>query len=170
MAKKRHSRSKPPKAQLWLRWILLGLGLIALVAVFVPKLGQKASIPCANSISCIKDLTGEYEAGKDSTFMGREVVAPLYVAQNLQKQRVLGDTTGNKHIFVDLSTQNLTAYEGDKLVLSFPISSGKWGKTPTGDFRIWIKLRYAHMEGGSGSDYYNLYNIPYTMFYYNNEV
>src|SRR6266568_572351 len=66
---------------------------------------------CANSISCIKDLSS---------------------------QAVLGDTTsnGNKHIYVDLSSQHLYAFEGNNLVYNFLISSGKWYPTPTGDFMI----------------------------------
>jgi lipoprotein-anchoring transpeptidase ErfK/SrfK len=83
---------------------------------------------------------------------------------------VLGDTTAPKHIYVDLTNQKLYAYEGDKVVMSFMVSTGKWNHTPTGDFKIWIKLRYTRMTGGSGADYYNLPNVPYTMFYYNDQV
>ncbi len=54
----------------------------------------------------------------------------------------------------------------------FLISSGKWGKTPTGDFMTWIKLRSTRMTGGSKAigTYYNLPNVPFVMFYYNNEI
>lgn len=171
MAKKKKVKKKLPKPQMWLRWILLGLGLFSLIAVlFVPKLTKNPSLPCANSISCIKDLTGDYVPGQEGTFMGKKTSPPSYVADSLSGKRVLGDTASNKHIFVDLSTQKLTAYEGEKVVYSFPVSTGKWGKTPTGDFRIWIKLRYTRMEGGSGNDYYNLPNVPYVMFFYNSEI
>lgn len=159
--------SKNPQKSTFLVLLCL-VGILA--SIFVLGMIKKSTQPCANSISCIKDLTGEYVPNKESTFQGRIISPPSYIAQNPVPERVLGSSSGNKHIFVDLATQTLRAYEGNKVVFSFLISSGKWGKTPTGDFRIWIKLRNAHMEGGSGADYYNLYNVPYTMFFYNNEV
>jgi lipoprotein-anchoring transpeptidase ErfK/SrfK len=64
------------------------------------------------------------------------------------------------------------AYEGDQQIYNFLISSGKWGRTPTGNFRIWIKLRYTKMEGGSKAlnTYYYLPNVPYVMYFYNDEI
>jgi lipoprotein-anchoring transpeptidase ErfK/SrfK len=48
------------------------------------------------------------------------------------------------------------------------VSAGKWAPTPTGDFRIWIKLRYTLMHGGSKElhTYYYLPNVPYTQYFY----
>lgn len=152
-------------------WALSAI-LIVGISVFSFFLLHKSISICANAISCVGDLTGEFQPDQGSTFMGRSVRLPAALADLAKPKRVLGDTTATKHIFVDLSTQMLTAYEGSNVVLSFPISSGKWRATPTGDFHIWVKLRYAHMEGGNHSDgtYYNLYNVPYTMFFYNDEV
>lgn len=83
--------------------------------------------------------------------------------------QVLGDTTSSKRIEVDLTAQRLYAFEDNKLVFNFLISSGKWGRTPTGDFKIWIKVLSQKMEGGSKllGTYYNLPNVPYVMFFYN---
>lgn len=107
--------------------------------------------------------------------MGKKVQAPELsesTAYALEEtQNVLGDTTEDyKHIYVDLTNQKLSAYEGNSKVYEFPISSGKFGRTPTGDFRVWIWLRYTRMSGGSGAGYYNLPNVPYTMFFYNSAV
>ena len=142
------------------------------LAVLVLGINGPAPTTCANSISCAKDLTGSFEPGKASQFMGQSVPLPPSVPENTGLETVLGASTGAKHIYVDLSTQRLTAYEGSKLVFLFPVATGKWGKTPTGDYTIWVKLRYTHMEGGNKDDgtYYNLYNVPYTMFFYNSEV
>ncbi len=159
------------KTTFWFNlWLLLfALSMLLLVmSFFLGKWGKP--LACANSISCIKDLSGKYEVGKKSTFLGQTIVSPKFLAEENVGSKVLGATAGDKHIFVDLATQTLRAYEGDKLIMTFPVSTGKWGKTPTGDFRIWIKLRYAHMEGGAGADYYNLYNVPYTMFFSNDQV
>jgi lipoprotein-anchoring transpeptidase ErfK/SrfK len=85
----------------------------------------------------------------------------------------LGETTADaKRIYVDLTNQKLLAYENNTLVYEFPVSTGKYGTTPTGDFRIWIKLRYTRMKGGSRElgTYYDLPNVPYTMYFYNDKI
>lgn len=87
---------------------------------------------------------------------------------------VLGSSSEKKvkRIEVDLTNQKLYAFEGNKKKYSFSISSGKWFPTPTGEFRIWIKLKYANMKGGSKDigTYYDLPNVPYTMYFYNQNV
>ena len=66
-------------------------------------------------------------------------------------------------IEVVLSTQTLNAYEGDRLVRSWKVSTGlPRTPTPVGDFRIWVKLRYDDMEGPG----YYLPNVPYVMYFY----
>jgi len=82
---------------------------------------------------------------------------------------ILGQTTANKRIEIDLTNQRLYAYEDNNLVYNFLISSGKWARTPTGTFQIWTKLRYSKMEGGSKAinTYYYLPNVPFTMYFYN---
>lgn len=99
--------------------------------------------------------------------MGKRVTPPKFVADDMVSRRVLGQTTEPKHIYVNLAVQKLQAFEGDKVVLEFPVSTGKWSRTPTGVFKIWVKLRYTRMSGGNPSDgtYYNLANVPYTMFF-----
>lgn len=149
--------------------LLLALGVL-LFAINVAKKVISEPTACANSISCLGDLSGKYEEKKQGTFMGRVVTPPTYIADSSIGSSVLGTTAKEKHIFVDLSTQSLKAFEGDKLIYTFPVSTGKWAETPTGDFKIWVKLRYTRMEGGSGSTYYNLPNVPYTMFFYSGEV
>ncbi len=129
-------------------------------------------LPCANSISCITNLSGKPEKADTGIFMNKIVTVPQ-ITDPPQLPRVLGESTpDNKHIYVDLTNQRLLAYDGENLVYTFLVSTGKWGKTPTGDFRIWIKLQATRMTGGNKSlgTYYNLPNVPYTMFFYNDEV
>lgn len=77
-------------------------------------------------------------------------------------------TTG-KWISVDLDHQRAFAWEGDRLIKSFLISSGK-ARTPTvtGVFRIWGKIAAQTMEGGSraAGDYYNLPNVQWVQYFY----
>ena len=164
MARKKVSK-KQKKVQARLL-IILGMGIVLGLGFFVPKMSGLFP-SCANSISCIKDLSGAYEPGQEGVFLGKKVVPPSYMADKQSQKPVLGVTTEEKHIFVDLATQTLTAYEGGKLMFTFPVSTGKWGRTPTGDFRIWVKLRNTRMSGGNTAlgTYYNLPNVPYTMYF-----
>jgi lipoprotein-anchoring transpeptidase ErfK/SrfK len=109
------------------------------------------------------------------SFHGSYFTAPhdAPVAVNQEKTNVLGATTNpNKRIEINLTNQQLYAFEGEKKIYEFPISSGLWGKTPTGEFRIWIKLRYTRMTGGNKAwgTYYDLPNVPFTMFFSNAAV
>lgn len=135
---------------------------------------NKQQNSCANSISCIKDLSGLYkENEKEAVFMGEKLPVPQQIAKSKEEERILGERTGaNKHIYIDLTKQMLYAYQDGNLVMSFPVSTGKWGRTPTGDFNIWVKLRYTTMAGGNPAigTYYNLPNVPYVMFFYNDVV
>lgn len=117
-------------------------------------------------------LTGLYDFSKtQAIFNDTPVSLPRYLAQENTTAQVLGETNIGKRIEIDLSNQKLYAYEGDNKVFEFFISSGKWNKTPKGVFKIWIKLRYALMTGGSKAlgTYYYLPNVPYTMYFYNQE-
>jgi len=67
-------------------------------------------------------------------------------------------------IDINLSTQRLSAYDGDKKIKSFLVSTGLWGTpTVTGRFRVYVKYVATLM---SGPGYY-LPNVPYTMYFYN---
>ena len=132
---------------------------------------------CANSISCINDLSGKKTAENTGVFMGKKVTAPPLPEESEMAidnaRNVLGNATGDvKHIYVSLNAQRLYAYQGANLVYNFPISSGKWHPTPTGDFRIWIWLRYTRMTGGDPSKgtFYDLPNVPFTMYFSNDVV
>lgn len=140
--------------------------IVPAVFLFLVTIQQQA--PCANSISCIKNLNVDVENNAIGIFMGQRVTPPkIDLAQDRGKTSVLGDqtATGEKHIYVDLTNQTLYAYQGKTLFMQTLVSTGKWGRTPTGDFKIWVRLRATRMTGGSGADYYNLPNVPYTMFF-----
>ncbi|GAP17454.1 L,D-transpeptidase, partial [Levilinea saccharolytica] len=66
-------------------------------------------------------------------------------------------------IDVNLTTQSLTAYEGDAAVNTFIVSTGTWEHpTVTGQFAVYVKYASADM---SGPGYY-LPNVPYVMYFY----
>jgi lipoprotein-anchoring transpeptidase ErfK/SrfK len=129
-----------------------------------------------NQLSCkTNNYTGLYNFTSNTAFYdGEEVESPLF-ARNIEeesKTAVLGAATpSNKWIEVDLSEQKLKAWNGNTLFLETSIASGlPRTPTPIGEFHIWVKLRYAKMEGGSGKYYYNLPNVPYVMYFQNDKV
>jgi hypothetical protein len=124
--------------------------------------------PCANSKSCTSDLAEKIENGAMGVFAGKEILAPHINLAYDKNFTVLGtkDAKGEKHIYVDLANQKLYAYEGKEKIFETLVSTGRWGKTPVGNFHIWHKVRSTRMSGGEGNDAYDLPNVPFVMFFY----
>jgi len=77
--------------------------------------------------------------------------------------KALSSEGNDRWIDVNLSTQTLTAYEGDTPVRSTLVSTGLPGTpTPTGQFKIYVKYPLDTM---SGPGYY-LPDVPYVMYFY----
>jgi lipoprotein-anchoring transpeptidase ErfK/SrfK len=120
---------------------------------------------CKNAVSAAI-ISGESEG----MYNGKKVAVPGLTFDDIPKT-VLGANNQNKWIEVDLSEQRLTAWEGDGIFLTTLVSTGlPWYPTPTGEFKIWVKLRATKMEGGEGKYYYYLPNVPYVMFFENDKV
>jgi lipoprotein-anchoring transpeptidase ErfK/SrfK len=70
-------------------------------------------------------------------------------------------------IRVDLSEQIVVAYEGDRPVRAFVVSTGLPGTpTVTGSFRIRTKVKEQTMSGGVGRNYYNLPGVKWVQYFY----
>ena len=117
------------------------------------------------------DLSGIiYPSFNTAIFEGRRVSLPALAFED-NYYSVLGVNNDSKWIEIDLSEQKLIAREGDNVFLETRISTGlPRTPTPTGEFRIWIKVRAARMVGGEGRYYYNLPNVPYIMYFANDKV
>jgi len=119
-----------------------------------------------------KNLTVEYDPEAKTGIFNNKIVE---VPQTKLEDNVLGVTTEeestNKRIEVDLTRQIVLAYDGDSLVYNFLISSGTYGRTPTGEFKIWAKVKAQKMSGGSEElgTYYYLPNVQNVMFFYNDK-
>src|SRR3990167_774510 len=97
------------------------LGII-IAGILVLKNSQSET-DCANSISCIEDLSGKIDPlEKTGEFMGQKVSIPSEVRLQSDTKAVLGDSSSNKHIYIDLTSQKLYAKEGDRTVYDFLIS------------------------------------------------
>jgi hypothetical protein len=147
----------------------IGIGVLScVVVIFASPYIMRHKTPCANSKSCVSDLSENIENGKLGVFQGRTVIPPTIHLNPKDTSKVLGETdaSSTKHIYVDLSTQKLYAFDGQTIILETWVATGRWGKTPTGNFHIWQKLRSTRMTGGSGDDFYDLPNVPFVMYFY----
>ena len=163
-------KKKIKKKQQWQLYIFLPLisGIFFIITLLALHIKQTPPT-CANSHSCDSDLSMKIENNIPGMFQGQKIMPPeITTMANTSGTSVLGDSTisGEKHIYVDLATQTLYAYQGTTQLLKTFISSGKWGKTPIGNFHIWEKLRATRMAGGEGADAYDLPNVPYVMYFY----
>lgn len=145
--------------------------------IFVPIVGFFAIFILPYNLSpqrplITENLSGFYDQSQEQGVFHGQAVTSYYVPAPKQLLSVLGTSDSQKRIEIDLTQQRLFAFEGDQKIYDFLISSGKWGRTPTGLFHIWIKLRSTKMEGGNKAlhTYYNLPNVPYVMFFANDEI
>lgn len=149
--------------------LLLSFSLLFLAEVSVLFFPQRKETETIADISCsASNLSGEIDSSNLYAFFEgfRMNIPKVALAQD--KFSVLGAAHEERWVEVDLSDQKLRAWEGDTLYLETPVSTGlPWWPTPTGEFRIWIKLRATKMEGGSGKYYYYLPNVPYVMYFEN---
>ena len=77
--------------------------------------------------------------------------------------RPAGVQLSDHWVDVDLSAQTVFAMQGDQIMRSFLVSTGRWPTvTVTGVFRIYVMYPAADM---SGDDYY-LPKVPYVMYFH----
>lgn len=144
----------------------------------------KLNISGDTTTSCCKEeqvlsSNGDFDENANlAIFNGQEVNYPKTSLAYKFTESILGEqpdvlgttnTAGaEKWIEISLDDQKLRAWEGDRIVMEFSISSGKWAPTPKGTFNIWYKTRSQKMEGGSKElgTYYYLPNVPNNMFFY----
>lgn len=147
-------------------------------------LAYKLGISGDTTTSCCKieeiSKTGEFDENANVAIFNSQIInypktslAYSFLESQIasQGEAVLGTTNADgeeKWIEISLDEQKVKAWEGSRLVMEFPISSGKWAPTPKGTFNIWYKTRNQRMQGGSKElgTYYNLPNVPHNMFFY----
>ena len=161
-------------------FLLAGLAIVFSVGVFAKSLKTAKLQDQSSQLACegTQELSdGRFAANEILAWFNGERVSPLAEPLAMVKEEgrrkkeegaVLGEASGEKWIDVDLSTQTVRAMEGDNEAFRMLASTGKWAPTPTGEYRIWIKLRYTKMSGGKkeNNTYYYLPNVPYVMYFY----
>lgn len=152
---------------------MIGAVFIIILAglIVIPRFKLLAFLSPQGTID-VNSLSGEADLSQSKAVYNNKSVSLPNSYEEATRPMVLGENNFSKRIEVDLTNQKVYAIENGNRIYDFLISSGKWGRTPTGTFRIWVKLRYALMTGGSTAlgTYYYLPNVPYVMFFYNNQV
>lgn len=156
--------------------LLTSLFLILCTGLLVMSANKHVDEPLADPTALQMLLQGAtLPAPKEedhAEFHNISLVPPSLKYLRLPNQPILGVSSDEKRIEVDLTRQRVYAYEGDRKIYDFLVSTGKWGWTPPGEYRIWSKVRSQLMSGGRKDigTYYYLPNVPYVMFFYNKEV
>jgi lipoprotein-anchoring transpeptidase ErfK/SrfK len=159
-------------------FLALGFGLFQIPSVkreVVYKLGISGdpTTSCCTE-SDVLNSNGDFdESASTAFFNGSPIEYPKtsLAYQAPSNQYVLGTTNASgeeKWIEVSLSEQKVRAWEGNRKIMEFLVSTGLHYPTPKGTYHIWYKTRHQRMQGGSRAhgSYYNLPNVPHNMFFY----
>lgn len=169
--------------------LFLLLLLFLAVILYLPlrrELAYSLNLSGDQTNSCCSEVevtnsSGDFDEGANLAIFNNEIIdyPKTSLAQAFSSPQpttdeesvVLGTTNASgeeKWIEVSLADQKVRAYEGNRIVMEFPISSGKWAPTPKGTFYIWYKTRSQKMSGGSKElrTYYYLPNVPHNMFFH----
>ncbi len=74
--------------------------------------------------------------------------------------------TNGKWIDINISTQTITAYQGNTPLKSVLVSTGvSWHPTPVGHYKIYMKIPSQTMSGGVGAEAYYLPGVPWVMYF-----
>lgn len=120
--------------------------------------GQRLLIPGATNVNGVQPPAPAAAPQQPASQPNNAPAAPIAVN---------APTTG-KWIDVNVTNQTITAYEGTTPLKTILVSTGL-PRTPTvlGTFKILRKYPAVRMTGGTpGYDYYDLPNVPYSMFFY----
>ncbi len=157
-----------------MKWLTPSLLILAGLVLYFSGRSFLQETSCGCGPPSVEE-NGEYKIDeKQAVFNNKKVdyqlaeLIPSFESLVGQEGAVLGATNDERWIEIDLSEQKLKAHNGNNIDYEFLISSGKWAPTPTGEFRIWVKLKYTKMEGGrkENNTYYYLPNVPYTQYFY----
>ncbi len=112
------------------------------------------------SVVALKAANGLYA---DTVYVGQRLTIPTPGTPPVSTPAPGHGAAGEKWIDVNLSTQTITAYQGQTAIYAARVSTGLPG-TPTvvGTYAIYAKYRSAPM---SGPGYY-LPNVPHIMYFY----
>ncbi len=156
-------------------WLSSQEPVVATVRVDVPynfiylRTAPNSTAPLASFNAYQGEVLTAYEVQGDWYRIAPNVWVPrtwgnetFLVPDNVESYAPAEYYNGGKWISIDLNRQRLTAWEGNDIVLSSPIKSGKYGyHTPAGQYRTFSKVPNERM---SGSDY-DLMDVAWTQYF-----
>ena len=128
---------------------------------------EQSAIPPTFTPSFTPTITASFTPTFTATF----TPSPTYTATDTliptptpwPDEYIMSGATGERWIDVDISAQQVIAYEGNTPIRTFIVSTGVAAHpTVIGRFHIYVKLRYDLMTGPG----YYLPNVPYVMYFY----
>ncbi len=128
---------------------------------------EQSAIPPTFTPSFTPSVTASFTPTFTATF----TPSPTYTATETlipsptpwPDEYIMSGASGERWIDVDISAQQVTAYQGNTPIRTFIVSTGVAAHpTVIGRFHIYVKLRYDHMVGPG----YDLPNVPFVMYFY----
>lgn len=154
-------------------FVLFSAGFVLIVSVILVRNRPQSELTSQKYLQQIYSTDGKFDPNaKKAVWNNKEVPPPTVDLTNRLFQdptKVLGDSTGEKWIEINLTTQHLYAHDGGNIVFDFPVSTGlPWTPTVTGQFYIWAKVRAQRMTGGdvANGSYYDLPNVQFVQYFY----
>jgi lipoprotein-anchoring transpeptidase ErfK/SrfK len=148
-------------------FILVGPGFVSIVDASAPKqeilwapayISKPSTVPTPAATEPPSDVSSPTELADPTV----DIIDSAPVASDASSS-VSQELNDGRWIDVNLSEQQVYAYEGNVLVNSFIVSTGVYDTpTVTGEFNIYVKVPVQDM---SGPGYY-LSNVPWVMFFY----
>ena len=128
-----------------------------------------AGAPEANVTADAGEIVTAYEVEGNWYRIGPNVWAPrvwgdevLMVPENVEAYAQPEYYNGGKWFSIDLNRQRLTAWEGDEVVETTPVKTGKYGYyTPAGVFKTFDKIPNERMVGSD----YDLMDVSWTQYF-----
>jgi lipoprotein-anchoring transpeptidase ErfK/SrfK len=135
----------------------------ALAAQFKPTYTPTPTATATHTPTFTPTPTATFTPTATPTFTPTPTATSPPTATPLPIDLPAGIGLNDRWIDVDLTSQQTVAYQGAQPVRAFRVSTGTWQHpTVTGEYRIYVKYRFADM---SGPGYY-LPDVPYVMYFF----
>lgn len=110
------------------------------------------------------------ERVKNEWYVSADFVKPIKDVGDLTTWDNSYATGTQKKIVVDRTEQKLRAYDGEKLFMEVPVSTGLMlTPTPSGTFEVFKKTPSRYMQGPlpniAGNQYYDLPGVPWNLYF-----
>ncbi len=135
----------------------------------LPGGGANLSAPVYQRYDLVQIYATEHLGSQVWYLIGpHQWINQIYVGKVTRTAPPAGVAPGAAWVDINLFEQTLAAYVGDQMVYATLISSGLPGwDTPTGLFRVWLRVDVGKMSGAyNRPDYYYLEDVPWTQYFY----